>query len=208
LPVFSRDFIDKGCTEDFEKAYEFVFGLTQEFGLSAERSIFVAGNHDVCDLREAYEWREKPDGLKEGEWTKQGDIILARNAEKYPLRLKLFSDSFFHRFVHQPYPLDCTTQGMAIRFRETGSGAGPPMTRIARIREAPFRQNRKTDSPAQRNPSSSDCPFSSVKSVVNTAAADRGVAPRGRRPGADEGHGVPRQSTKEPGAPGAAWRRA
>jgi hypothetical protein len=26
---------------------------------------------------------------------KQGDIVLARNADKYPLRLKAFSDGFF-----------------------------------------------------------------------------------------------------------------
>jgi WD40 repeat protein len=118
--VISGDFTDKGCTEGFEKAYEFVSGLRQEFVLSAERCIFVPGNHDVRDLNEVYEWRNKPDGLKEGEWVKQGEIILARNAEKYPLRLKAFSDSFYHKFVQRPYPPDYAAQGMSIPFWETG----------------------------------------------------------------------------------------
>lgn len=118
--VISGDFTHKGCVEGFEKAYEFVSGLTQEFGLSAERCIFVPGNHDVWDLREAYEWRETHDGLEDGDWIKQGDVILARNAAKYPLRLKPFSDLFFHKFVQRPYPLESTAQGMAIPFWETG----------------------------------------------------------------------------------------
>ena len=118
--VISGDFTNKGCAEGFEAAYEFVSGLTQEFGLSAERCIFVPGNHDVRDLREAYDWRDKPDDLKEGEWVKQGDIILARNAQKYPLRFKPFSELFFHKFVQRPYPLDWAAQGMAIPFWDTG----------------------------------------------------------------------------------------
>jgi small GTP-binding protein len=118
--VISGDFTDKGGIEGFEKAYEFVSGLTREFELSAERCIFVPGNHDVCDLREAYDWREKADGLKEGEWVKQGEIVLARNAEKYPLRFKTFSETFYHKFLQRPYPLDAAIQGIAIPFWETG----------------------------------------------------------------------------------------
>ena len=117
--VISGDFTDKGCVDGFEKAYEFVSGLTHAFGLSAERCIFVPGNHDVCDLHESYDWRDKPDGLKEGEWVKQGDIILARNPEKYQLRLKPFSELFFHKFIQRPYPLDYATQGISIPFWET-----------------------------------------------------------------------------------------
>ena len=88
--------------------------------MSAERCALVPGNHDVLDLREAYEWRDKPDGLNKDDWVKQGEIILARNAEKYALRLKPFSDLFFHKFVQRPYPLDCPAQGMAIPFWDTG----------------------------------------------------------------------------------------
>jgi hypothetical protein len=82
--------------------------------------VFVPGNHDVSDLREAYDWHQKSDGLVAGEWVKQGDIILARNPEKYPLRLKQFSDMFYHKFLQRPYPLDYSKQGIAILFWETG----------------------------------------------------------------------------------------
>ncbi|HPO15898.1 MAG TPA: metallophosphoesterase [Candidatus Hydrogenedentes bacterium] len=118
--VVSGDFTNKGCTEGFEKAYEFVSGLTQEFGLSAERCIFVPGNHDTVDLQEAYDWRDTKDGLKEGEWVAQGDIVLVRNASKYPLRFKPFSDHFYHKFLQRPYPTDYAEQGMVVPFWETG----------------------------------------------------------------------------------------
>ncbi len=118
--VISGDFTDKGSLDGFEKAYEFVSRLTEEFGLSAERCIFVPGNHDVSDLEEAYDWKRKPDGLEDGEWVKQGEIYLVRNAAKYPLRLKAFSDDFFHKFVQRPYPLDFAAQGFTVPFWETG----------------------------------------------------------------------------------------
>jgi GTPase SAR1 family protein len=118
--VISGDFTDRGCLEGFEKAYEFASGLTQEFGLSAERCIFVPGNHDVCDLQQAYDWREKSNGLKEDEWVRQGDVILVRNAEWYPLRFKPFSDNFYHKFLLKPYPEDYTAQGMTTSFWNTG----------------------------------------------------------------------------------------
>ena len=118
--IISGDFTDKGCMEGFEKALEFVSGLTHDFGLSAERCILIPGNHDTYDFREAYEWRESASGLKDGDWVKQGDIVLLRNPEKYPLRFKLFSDNFYHKFLQRPYPLDYTDQGIAIPFWETG----------------------------------------------------------------------------------------
>jgi hypothetical protein len=118
--AITGDFTDKGGAEGFEKAYEFVSGLTKSFGLSAERCIFVPGNHDVRDLQEAYDWRDSSDGLNDGEWVKQGEIFLARNVGKYPLRFKSFSDSFYHKFLQRPYPMDYAEQGIAIPFWETG----------------------------------------------------------------------------------------
>ena len=118
--MISGDFTDKGCIEGFEKAYEFVSGLTEAFGLSAERCIFVPGNHDVVNLLDAYERRKSSDGLKADEWVKEGNIILGRNPERYPMRLKAFSDSFHHKFVQRPYPLDSAVQGVAVPFWETG----------------------------------------------------------------------------------------
>ena len=76
--VVSGDFTDKGNAAGFEKAFEFISRLTREFALSAERCVFVPGNHDVVDLPEAYEWRNRSDGLKDGEWVKQGNIFLVR----------------------------------------------------------------------------------------------------------------------------------
>lgn len=118
--VISGDFTDRGSPEGFERAYEFVSSLTQEFGLSAQRCIFVPGNHDVKDVREAYEWREKADGLDAGEWVRQGEIILARNPSMYPSRFKAFSDLFYHKFLQVPYPVEYAAQGIAIPFWDTG----------------------------------------------------------------------------------------
>ena len=112
----------------------------QEFGLPAKRCIFVLGAHDERDLREAHDWRDEPDGLKDGEGVKQGDIILARNAEKYLLRLKPSSDSIFHKFVQRPCPLDSAAQGLVIPFWQSGDGGRPRMTRMARIGQARCRE--------------------------------------------------------------------
>jgi small GTP-binding protein len=118
--VISGDFTDRGCPQGFDTAYEFVSELARAFGLSAERCIFVPGNHDIVDLQEAYDWRKKVDGLRDGEWVKQGDIILVRNPAKYPLRFKPFSDAFYHKFLQRPYPSNYAEQGIAIPFWETG----------------------------------------------------------------------------------------
>jgi hypothetical protein len=118
--VISGDFTDKGGAEGFEKAFEFVCELTNAFDLSAERCIFVPGNHDARDLREAFDWYKKADALKGDECVDCGDIVLLPNPEKYPLRFKPFSDEFYCKFLQRPYPLDYTAQGMAIPFWETG----------------------------------------------------------------------------------------
>jgi predicted MPP superfamily phosphohydrolase len=118
--VISGDFTDKGCAEGFERAYEFVSGLTAEFGLSAERCIFVPGNHDVVDRLDAYTRRKDAAGLEPEEWFQEGKLVMARDPEKYPLRFKPFSDGFFHKFLQRPYPTDYAEQGMSIPFWETG----------------------------------------------------------------------------------------
>lgn len=118
--VISGDFTDRGSAEGFDRAYEFVSGLTQEFGLSAERGVFVPGNHDVIDPVDAYARRRDSVGLKEGEWVQEGRIILARDPLKYPLRFKPFSDSFFHKFLQRPYPAGYSEQGITVPFWETG----------------------------------------------------------------------------------------
>jgi small GTP-binding protein len=117
--VVSGDFTNRGSAEGLEKAYEFVSELAEKFSLSAERCVFVPGNHDVRDLREAYEWRENPNGLKEVEWVKQGEIILARS-KNYPQRFSAFSEEFYHKFLQKPYPLEWPLQAFTIPFWETG----------------------------------------------------------------------------------------
>jgi WD40 repeat protein/GTPase SAR1 family protein len=107
--VISGDFTDRGCAEGFERAYEFVSGLTRDFGMTAERCVFVPGNHDVKDMPEAFEPRCGADG----------QTVTVRS-DKYPLRFKPFSDGFYHKFLQRPYPTDCAAQGVAIPFWQTG----------------------------------------------------------------------------------------
>ena len=71
------------------------------------------------DLREAYDWRETAEGLQDGLWVQQGDIVLART-DQYPLRLKAFSDAFYHKFLQRPYPTEYQAQGVVVPFWETG----------------------------------------------------------------------------------------
>ncbi|SNB47830.1 metallophosphoesterase [Geobacter sp. DSM 9736] len=118
--VITGDFTDKACAEGFEKAYDFASQLAQEFSLSAERCVFVPGNHDVTDLVDAYSRRKDSAGLNDGEWMQEGRIVLARDPQKYPLRFKPFSDGFFHKFLQRPYPTDFSEQGMCIPFWESG----------------------------------------------------------------------------------------
>jgi small GTP-binding protein len=118
--VISGDFTDRGKADGFERAYEFVSMLSQTFNLSAERCVFVPGNHDIRDTHDSYDWRTSATGLADGAWVQQGAIVLARNKEKYPLRLKQFSDGFYHKFLQRPYPTDYSEQGLVIPFWETG----------------------------------------------------------------------------------------
>ncbi len=117
--VISGDMTHKGREEGFETAREFVSSLIEELGLSAQRCIFVPGNHDVQDITNSYDWCPSVDGLKPDKYVKQGEIYLVRNEEKYPLRLKKFSDAFFHKIVQSPYPLDSDKQGIAYLFPDT-----------------------------------------------------------------------------------------
>lgn len=117
--VITGDITEKGKVEGFEKAQEFIRLLTEQFGLSAQRCIFVPGNHDLQDLRESYEWTGEIEGLKPDQWVKKDDIYLVRNDDKYKLRLNKFSEAFFHKVVLQPYPLEYALQGISYLFSDT-----------------------------------------------------------------------------------------
>ena len=118
--VVSGDFTDRAAAKGFDKAYDFLSGLSKTFALSADRCILVPGNHDVFEPLDAYTRRKDGTGLRDGEWVKQGDIIMARDPDKYPLRFKPFSDDLYHKFVLRPYPMPVAEQGIAIPFWETG----------------------------------------------------------------------------------------
>ena len=108
----------------FQKALKFVSLLNEEFKVSAERCIFVPGNHDVQDLTESYKWYNSEDNANKTEpdrmrWHREGNIILIPDKKTYPQRLKKFSDAFFHKIILKPYPLDYAQQGIAYLFPET-----------------------------------------------------------------------------------------
>jgi small GTP-binding protein len=118
--VISGDVTDKGDDEGFSRAQEFVSLLIRKFGVSAERCILVPGNHDVQDLQSSYSWAPSANGLSPEMWVKQGDIVLIRDELAYSLRLKSFSDLFYHKIIQQPYPLDPAKQGLTYLFPDTG----------------------------------------------------------------------------------------
>lgn len=41
-------------------------------------------------------------------------------SDKYPFRIKPFSDGFYHKFLQRPYPTDYAEQGIAIPYWEAG----------------------------------------------------------------------------------------
>ncbi len=118
--VLSGDVTDKGNDEGFDKGREFVELLIDRFGLSAQRCIFVPGNHDVQDTLDAYARRRSVDDLPEDQVVRQGQIHMARDPKQYLKRLQKFSDAFYHKVVQLPYPLEVDRQGQAWLFEETG----------------------------------------------------------------------------------------
>jgi len=110
--VISGDMTDRGNSAGYEKAHEFVTTLIAELGLSAQRCIFVPGNHDLQDLKGSYDWSNTNKGLNEDAWIKQGEIYLVRDDMVYSHRLLEFSDRFFHKIVQKPYPLEPRDQGI------------------------------------------------------------------------------------------------
>ena len=103
--VISGDMTHHGSGPGFRRASEFVSLLVERFGLSAERFIFVPGNHDVQDLDEAYDWRHNPSEEEKRLGVQQGNIWLVPiSSVQGPV--KGFSDQFYHPLLQKPYPLD------------------------------------------------------------------------------------------------------
>src|SRR5262249_44207994 len=107
----------------FERAREFVSLLVEEFRLSAQRCVFVPGNHDVQDLESSFDWYGSTEKARKVEpdetrWHREGSLILLPTAD-YPLRLKKFSDAFYHKVLQEPYPLEPERQVVAYLFPDT-----------------------------------------------------------------------------------------
>jgi small GTP-binding protein len=122
--VISGDITRRASPEEFEKAYEFVSGLIDEFGLTAQRCIIVPGNHDLDWSTRVYRWEDKldvkPGQLTPGTFLDAGPGYLLRDDAKYPERFKNFSEHFYHRLTQKPYPLAPEEQCIPFLFEDDG----------------------------------------------------------------------------------------
>ncbi|HEU0015459.1 MAG TPA: metallophosphoesterase [Longimicrobium sp.] len=123
--VVSGDMGDRGSAAGLAAAKEFVSLLIEHFSLSAERCILVPGNHDVQDMLEVYDMFADPAAARaaypnESRWLEEGRVILVPHPERYPLRLRQFSELFYHPLLAKEYPLGEEEQGIASVFHETG----------------------------------------------------------------------------------------
>lgn len=122
--VISGDMSNKADPEEFDRARAFAADLISEFGLSAERCLFVPGNHDVNWNEDVYVWKQ-PRFVRGNSWLQnrsvpQGDGFLVPIDEKYPLRFKNFSAYFYHPLMQQEYPLEFDQQFHSMLFPEHG----------------------------------------------------------------------------------------
>ncbi len=122
--VVSGDITNRASPQEFEKAYRFVSGLIDEFGLTAQRCIIVPGNHDLDWNVPAYRWVNKRDintsKLGPGTYLDAGPGYLVRDDAKYPERFKNFSEHFYHRLTQKPYPLAPEEQCIPFLFSDDG----------------------------------------------------------------------------------------
>jgi small GTP-binding protein len=122
--VISGDMSHRALPEELEAAHQFTSGLIETFGLTAQRCIFVPGNHDLSWDEEVYRWqpRRQTDSrkLKPESFVAQGDILLVRDEERYPSRFRNFSRFFFHPLVQLEYPQSFEEQGQSYLFPEAG----------------------------------------------------------------------------------------
>ena len=119
--IISGDLVQTGAAAEFEKALQFVSSLVTAFDLTATRCVVIPGNHDLTWLM-PYNYRRKqtrdPEGLKNGTYSIQGEVIAIRDEKKYAERFKAYSDYFYHPFYQEEYPLSSDYQGKAYFFKE------------------------------------------------------------------------------------------
>jgi small GTP-binding protein len=119
--VISGDLTNRASPQEFEKAYQFVSALIQEFGLTAERCIIVPGNHDLDWDVKVYEYKRKRQvdvsRLPPGSYRELADGLLElRDEAKYPERFKNFSQHFYHPLHQKEYPLPAGQQCVVSSF--------------------------------------------------------------------------------------------
>ncbi|MBK3665551.1 metallophosphoesterase [Bradyrhizobium diazoefficiens] len=119
--VLSGDISDRAHQSEYETARKLVSGIISEFGLNAERCIVVPGNHDINWDVDVYEWTPKrkmsAEAMKSDNCIQQGNGYLIRN-DRYPDRLRAFSEDFYHTLLQVPYPLQPERQALNFYFPE------------------------------------------------------------------------------------------
>lgn len=122
--VISGDLTMEATPKEFEVARQFVSGLIDEFGLTAERCIIVPGNHDLSWDETVYNWKPKRivdiEKVPNTHYCLQGDGYLIRDEKYYPNRFENFSHDFYHPLVQKDYPLAFDHQCLSILFEQTG----------------------------------------------------------------------------------------
>ena len=120
--LVSGDLSTRALPEEFEKAYELVHGVIKHFGLTAERCIIVPGNHDLNWDEPVYNWKLRRqvdlEELEEGSYVEQGNVILIRDPERYPLRFRNFNEKFYKFLTQQEYPLNAEEQCIPFFFSD------------------------------------------------------------------------------------------
>lgn len=120
--VISGDFTDRGRSDGFPVAVDFIRNLCDRFQVPLQtRCLIVPGNHDVQDLDEAYEYkRSLPADTPDGYWVQEGRVYLVRNEDEYRRRFEPFSQLFYHPLFGTDYPLTYADQGFVRTFRDLG----------------------------------------------------------------------------------------
>lgn len=120
--VVSGDFTYKGQMEGIQKANEFILKLIDRFTptLTAYRSIFVPGNHDIPDSDRYYRYTmSAPQGPDDGTSIKKNDVFFVCDKERYNDRFNYFSQHLYHQIMTKPYPQLPKDQGIAFTFSDS-----------------------------------------------------------------------------------------
>ena len=118
--IVSGDLVDRGESENFDRAFEALTRLLEKLSLNGERLILCPGNNDVDDSIESYDLLSeraiKSRGLTPGPAVAPG-IFRVRNDAEYAKRFGRFA-SLYHRLTQHDFPLDPEAQGRDLLFED------------------------------------------------------------------------------------------